>query len=785
PKTVKPLSTKESNKTSRIAEALILFCAGFLIIVFTSTNTSTGGSLLILDRLSPEFAKINVIIALCAMAGLLIALLVTLLGRTSIGFLIGVIICISYGTLLNNYHEALAKLTPGGAATPPIPYTISISNSQVEGAELWVNGVLLGETPVQTTVEEFLKKVPYWPEPPEGYRDGTDEEHVYHYSPGGVSGYSIEQRWEQFKLPNIPDQYSDLRQLTSGKVYYARVKLNGLWGYFTGSSGGGSGGGYTYSAQRSFRVGFPDLQESLDRMLDYARLNDYQVGSDWFMEMETLGQAGMNAIYGAINNEPDMDKVLDGWASWKYGLDKVTDEKSAWKVLEKICDEADRQQFYATSSIAGRAVELLTNKIDPDRLVSKAINIIRNTGTFGWNSWMLNGKFQFGMSYGTKNSSAVADKVSGMWSGGRGQRIPISGYAVAHAIWMLDKSLDAKDDSHPNIVERKVVPNMIAWHYNQQQAFQAAVVLGGSSLERFLYRQDWREITSDFDEPLRMSFSGDFYNGRLYLLANIDSPFAQKFRMENKKLLFSLADKFDLMGIEYYNLPTSNPFRFLFIDKSLAMEYWPKFKVRTMTKIYDALKQQFYYLVYMEPLPTVEMYVDAWKGYSEDYSNFQEALRVLDNLPQEKHDQVIEAIEQSIREDVSQIKRFESLDVRNYLLREIKSNHWSRIRTAKDILTGLESNTGEYKPQAVADWLEHDMPDHPLIKMLADANEPALRLLVMGALRENPTPANREILKKLLNDSDEHVRVAAQQVEAELETIKKTVLDELVSEQNF
>ena len=100
-KTIKPSSARASNKTSRIAETLILFCAGFLIIVFTATNTSTGGSLLILDKLNPVFAKINVVITLCALAGLLIALLVTLLGRTSVGLLIGVMICISYGILLN------------------------------------------------------------------------------------------------------------------------------------------------------------------------------------------------------------------------------------------------------------------------------------------------------------------------------------------------------------------------------------------------------------------------------------------------------------------------------------------------------------------------------------------------------------------------------------------------------------------------------------------------------------------------------------------------------------
>ncbi len=773
-KTIKPVSARVSNKTSRIAETLILFCAGFLIIIFTATNTSTGGSLLILDKLNPVFAKINVVITLCALAGLLIALLVTLLGRTSVGLLIGVMICISYGILLNNYHEAISKLTPGGAATPPIPYTISISNSQIEGVELWVNGVLLGETPVQTTVEEFLKKVPYWPEPPKDFRGGPNDVRVPRYSPRGGSSYSTYLKWWEFELPNIPQQYSDLRKLVEGKNYYARVKLNGHWGYFTGHGrGGGSGGGYTYTAESHFSASFPNLQENIDKMLDYARFNDYHVGADWFAKMETFGQVGLNAIYNAINDEPDMNKVLDEWASWKYGLDKVTDEKSAWEVFEKICDEADRLQSYATSSIAGRAVELLTGKIDPDQLVNKAIEIIRNTGTFGWNSWITNGRFQFGMTYNSDGMSVGV--INGTWSGGGGERFPVSGYAVAHAIWILDKSLDTQDDSQPNIVEKKVVPNVIAWHYNQEQSLLAAAALDGPVIENFLLRHNWRNYQIDPENPLK-SVYGNNVNGALYLLANMDNSFGKKFRRDNKDLLMSFAEQFDVTGIEANRLSGQNPFAFLFIDKELALGYWPKFKARTFRKSneYDALKDQFYYLVNMEPLSTVEMYISSWKGFTQDYTSFSEALSVLDKLSSEKHDLVIEAIEQSIKEDVSHIRGLSESDIRNYLLREIKSNHWSKIRTARDILKGLESNTGEYKPQAVSDWLEHDEPDHPLIKMLADANEPQLRLIVMGALRENPTPANRAVLKKLLNDSDEQVRSAAKQVALELEQLKET-----------
>ena len=57
--------------------------------------------------------------------------------------------------------------------------------------------------------------------------------------------------------------------------------------------------------------------------------------------------------------------------------------------------------------------------------------------------------------------------------------------------------------------------------------------------------------------------------------------------------------------------------------------------------------------------------------------------------------------------------------------------------------------------------------------MLADANEPQLRLLVMGALREHPTPGNRAILERLLHDTNEQVREAARSVSSELEALKE------------
>ena len=62
-------------------------------------------------------------------------------------------------------------------------------------------------------------------------------------------------------------------------------------------------------------------------------------------------------------------------------------------------------------------------------------------------------------------------------------------------------------------------------------------------------------------------------------------------------------------------------------------------------------------------------------------------------------------------------------------------------------------------------------------------SEPSLRLLVMGALREHPTAANRAILQKLLHDDEGQVREAAEAVAAELTTLKETPMAQLADKE--
>jgi hypothetical protein len=596
--------------------------------------------------------------------------------------------------------------------------------------------------PVVISLEEFLEKVPYWPEPGEDYQG--DDVHRSRYSPRGAS-HSMRDTCRPFELK----RYRKIGASESeGKPYYARVKYDGEWGYFDGGGGGGGGGGrYFYRANRRFPIKFQRRQERLEKMLDKARLSDYRVTGDWFTAMETFGSDGVLAVREAMDKEPEMMRVLDGWAVWKYGLDKVTDSKSAWKVFKGICDEAEMRGGYTTTSVAHRAVELLVEKLDPQQVADKAVGHISSR--------------------------------SEVWSSGVMIRPPAN--PVAHAVWMLDELLDSRDDSQTNIIEKRVPAALIYRQYNREAALYRAAYLGGEDIERFLRRHNWRARPEQLPWKLR-THGGMEVNRALFLLANMRGATGRQFRKDQSKRLFEMADDIHLMGIEESGVQGQGPFGFLFIDKELALKYWPRFVARVATeRKHYALKYKFFYLMQMEPVSTVEMYVDAWRRYAYEYSFHHEALMELKRLPDDRREQVLAAIEQAIREDVSNIQGLsdDPQRVRDYLLRHIKNSVRTTGMEARDILAELSAGGGEYKGEDIAEWLEHAEPAHPLVKMLAESDKAELQLLVMGAIRAHPTPANREILKRLSEDKEEYVRWSAERIQSELRELANIPVAEL------
>ena len=722
-----------------------------------ATNRSTGGMLLMLDGLRPEFARINIIVFVCAAAGVLAAVLVILLWRTWAGTILMAAVLCGYGLVLNGPGDWLSGMAPPDATRPVTTYRITLQGD-IEGVDLWVNGVHLGKTPVEMDLDEFFAKVPYWPEPPKGYRDVTDEIRLSRYSVRSTHT-SIRHRWIGFKLGDYVKS-RDRRghavwERGSKKEYFARVKLAGQWGGGRGGGASSGGGRYTQLLQCTLNVDFPERQKRLEKLLDKARLMDYKVDEDWLVAIETYGRAGWKALREAAMSEPELTGVLDAWARWRYKLDDVKKASTAWRAFKRICDDADARGEYSTASVAGRAIELIVPMLDPNQLVDHAVASIKRyrhrSGGYGYRHEY--GRFQFSTSTNEMH---------------RKDLVPPNAAVVAHAVWMLDELLDEKDDWQANLVEQKVTAALIRWQ-PFHDSLMVACSLGGPDIERYLQRKPWRRDFPEHSRENTSRYHGNSVNKWAYLQANLSGDAGKQFRTKNEQIIRRLANKI-LAGVHYYNPPG-----FIFLEtedggKGFAEKYWPEYRAFAAGK-YGALRLQWKYLANMEPFSTVDMYIDAWLEFKDDYSNKQEALFGLDSLPPAKRQAIIDALRREVDEGpvVTDNWRGDAAGWRNYMSRQF-DRHESDETVAGKLIAELRGKPAEqYLSVNIPLWLEHTRPDHPLVKMLSEAAEPALRLMVMGALAEHPTPANRAILDKLRGDGDSAVRSAAEKLYAELQ----------------
>ena len=772
-----PSPAPSASRTARIVEAAVLGASAAIIIAIAATWRSTGGLMLMLDELQPQYATANVILFVCAVAGAAIAVLITLLGRTVVGTITMAVVLIGYGLVLNGGSYPGSWFLPKRLAEPVVEYTIIISGTNVEGAELWVNGVYLGKMPYTTTLDKFEAKVPYWPQPPADYE--TNKVEIPRYGPRGTYT-AVERRWIRFRLPSRPSRPSPgpgpgTQPSQERKTFYARVRYAGEWGLAGGGSGSGGGGGrLTYRANSHFDVTFPQRQKRLDALLDKARLTDYRVGPEWFEAIETYDEDGWIALREAVDREPRMMDVLDAWATCRYGLDKVTDAKTAWQTFAHICQEADEQRQYLTPSVAGRAVELLVPKLPQERLLDRAVKLIKNTGSFGYFKWQwhMNGRLQFGYSQrpgGVYLGSSGA--VSSGFSGGRAgaPKWPMDGYPVAHAVWMLY-------ETHPAVVQERIVPEIVRWQYKGGliAPLLAAAYFGGPAIDQFLLRQNWRAEPRQLEWVEQLRMSGQEANKWLYLLAYLNDEAGREFRRRHADAVMNLADTFYEDGY----VSKLEKIDFVFMDPWLAKEYWPRLARLARQKSPDyALETQWRYLLKMGKAATADMFVEAWKETNIYLDDFYNAVDLLDPLRPDTQAEVVGQLVQQVEEHPANIGRvLKGLHSKDRVLSMLKAHaHGNkRQREAAMLLRGLQdaNRAGQERLRKnIPLWLAHTQPNSPMVAMLARSDAPDLRLMVMGALREHPTPQHQQLLEHLLEDPVPSVRTAAKDVAARLKTL--------------
>jgi len=749
-----PASAPKGNKVTRITETTILFSLGLIAFIYFGCFNS--GLLLHLGRLRPAFTTTHIIIAGIVIVFLLLAALLSWIGRASWAVVLTIVVLFGYSTIIkqaafNGPGYFMTLLAPENSWEPMVNYTFEV-NDGLKGAEIWINGVFLGKTPFKMTGREFHKKVPFLTEPPQGFSEENKNR------PKGD--------WFRMNMlvleENNDRSGAGIYYLSKYEDYYAKLRLGDEWGSNGIGSSGGGGVQYQRDYEVSLRAHFSSTdklekakQERFENLLQKARLADYQVESQWIETVDTYGENGWRDILRLATDEKEFSDILDKWAQWKYDISKNMSQEQASKIFRQICKQANLE------SHAGKAIELIYDKLDLEDLVKKYERVIKN-----------------------KTRQNTPDSIS----------------VMRHAIELWDKKLNSEDANIPNIIEQRISPALLVW----REDIEGSAALGGADIERYLQRGFQREnrVSGLELQPKNREYTlGMHLNKSLYHLAFMDSPAARQFRQKHKQQVMELTEL--IVGSNFNN--SRKPPEFLFFDldrgeKSLAYQYWPSYSVHVESSFppwwYEKLKKRWTYLARLGSLATEDMYIHCWKiaefrpelmgGY------LLQALQALHALPQDKKIPITKEIIKELQGIADQKRQKLGLDknARHYFTEDecVDTAREHLIQAGdKESLQLLLSKHGQgqnnFAIRRIKRFFQNEnMPDYSLIEILAQHENPALRVLALEAIRRYPTAQNRAILEELLNDPDEQVRTAAQQVASELKAIENMPLEDLVSE---
>ena len=569
----------------RLAEGLALAMVGAAILVmFIGAGPIPWSDLGLVKAHLPELYKAWTIALALAAAGLALVLATAALWRTwaaallMVGWLVGVLWLLAGG---GNSLAVFMKSPPDEIIT----FSTLAPHPDFPHVQLYVNGVHLGEPPVTMTMKEFLAKVPYWPEPPEGLTENqllSSEEQ------------KTARPWFYFTafIPK-PDRPWDTEQ----RRYYAQAELDGEWGGGFGGGGGGGGGRIrSYESFLSFR--FPKFDARVQRHIEQAAQAGFRVDAAWMAEAETFGNRTWQLLRERIAKNPPYQQILDQWAALHYRLPKPMSADDAREALERIAAEAEELGKYDTLSVAGAATDLVVPHLDVGWLVRAANDALRsNYGGYGYSS-----------------------SGGGFSVHGSGQR-SLRDYVLAHAVWRMDQRLDAQDDSQPNRIETEVLPTLVYCSRDDSRinlALDLAVRLGWPGAFDFIYRHNWsRSVSEPFDDDAIRVGQDQYVNGWLYRLLNFDGPEARAFRNRYTYLAFDMADKATRGADATVEM---DHLGFLFMDRdlgaeSLAVKFWPRFLEATRAiqpdNGYWGLLNRIEYLARTEPNATLQMYREA------------------------------------------------------------------------------------------------------------------------------------------------------------------------------
>ena len=675
---------------------------------------------------------------------------------------------------------------------PPIRIRFELPDN-LAGADLWVNGVHLGKTPHETTVQDLLEQVPTWTHEEQRAANDEDRYESWTYDARGHHGSWMDRwGWCPLNLPNsVPRPHES--------IYY-KVDLAGLTGYSRVAQQRSMGrrDSPDHFTLIELDTEFPEWEDQIEELLDRARLADYAVPPEWLAAFGSFETPGSDRLNTTVNAEPGFNRVLDDWARQKYSLDSVNNPDDAWQVLLQIQEETRNSGEYASDSLAGRAVDLLVPHLDPEQLIGYAIHLLETTPNPAPGSWQ-GGSGDPPLFRTYQHDEPARPEVLALWP-------------IAHAVWRMDRQIDeesAGDDSgmtlsasnrpggqqwvsletlvdarRDNMIEQQITPALLRLCYREVGRLRFASVLGGSDFEKFLVRQPWRAPVDEYGSGIQHIGKHDnTVNQWFYELMWLRGPVGREFRRQNESRLLELArnsvEDFDLMT---GSLPTD--LGFLFVDRewtaddpSLAMRFWED--VDQMAKLVpdhsheQALRMRWDYLGRLWPESTIEMFVEA-------YSRQQVKGRLSAVLPEsidpsdqaEIYATLLEF--EDTRKELLPDDGSQSIDNPSYAAQLNRGDLQQRLfdlpceASALMMLDQLRIDPEGSVCRNLPERMQVDTLHDDLVRVLAESGEPELQQMALTAIEHHPTPERRAVLTGLLEADDEQVREAAIVVQQEL-----------------
>lgn len=726
-------SARPPRRAARVAEASILLAIGGVIWLLNSAY----GRVFHASQINPALVHRNAIVAIVYGAGV-VATAAMALWRTTPAVIFAVCLLSLHGFMMNFHDRDLDKK----AAAPAEPGTLTIMpESSAKGVDVWVNGVYLGKTPATIPFKDLQEKLPPWDRPEETDDDFADVPE-YRTSSARVNKVS---RWMRLTVSHA--HFTGDRQTRKQTHVFVKMRHGEDWGY---STGGYSGGGDERSMVYYMGVTFPDREKRIEKLLNLARLADYRPSPEWLRAIESYGDDGLLALRNAAAAEPRMMDAIDAWVNQRYGA--VTDSDSAWRALEQIRRQAESQKMYSSAGLAGRAVERLAPRLDPHRLAALCCGLIREYGGINLIRWNAAGRPEFGYAEDGLNLAARTQTSSMSFSSGHGGMLPIGDFPIVHATAILFQQgkLETADRD-------RIAAEIVRRHYDNLSFMRLAVQLNAPSVEQFVLRQDWHEVTPP-DWRDRILGRNDV-NRWLDLAARLPGGAGRGFRHKNASLIMEMADKIRFSGIDFMDASRASDLDFLFVDdKYLARQYWPRFREKIA---YNYLTNTWGYLACMDAPP--DMFVQVLRDAKGREVELWEGTEVLNRyLKPEKCQAVGDALKEAVAREPD-------------LIEPGPRDRLDRMRQdpqaqARELLAKLHE-PGEESDKLhlyVGDWLAHKEPHHPLAALLARDADPHIRLLFLPVAEAAPTPEHRSLLNALVADKDATVSAAARAVAEKL-----------------